>query len=113
MTLLLCFCHYLARSEVCKGCQSHVTLDINLPIASVDLRFFCLTNIFRVFTLLTLLAYILSRFYETVGVRPFVCPAIQPQQRRAAGLLLSAVRAKDIDRQRRAPGSNGAAAVPC
>jgi len=32
------------------------------------------------------------------------------QQRRAAGLLLSAVRAKDIDRQRRAPGSSSAAA---
>ena len=31
-------------------------------------------------------------------------------QRRAAGLLLSAVRARDIDRQRRAPGSSGAAA---
>ena len=48
-TILLCFCHYLARSEVCKGCQSHVTLDINLPIASVDLRFFCLANIFSRF----------------------------------------------------------------
>jgi len=32
------------------------------------------------------------------------------QQRRAAGLLLSAVRAKDIDRQRWAPGSSSAAA---
>jgi len=32
------------------------------------------------------------------------------QQRRAAGLLLSAVRAKDIDRQHRAPGSSSAAA---
>jgi len=32
------------------------------------------------------------------------------QQRRAAGLLLSAVRAKDIDRQRRAPGGSSAAA---
>jgi len=32
------------------------------------------------------------------------------QQRRAAGLLLSAVRAKDIDRQRRAPGRSSAAA---
>jgi len=32
------------------------------------------------------------------------------QQRRAAGLLLSAVRAKDIDRQRWAPGNSGTAA---
>ena len=32
------------------------------------------------------------------------------QQRRAAGLLLSAVRAKHIDRQRRATGSNSDAA---
>jgi len=32
------------------------------------------------------------------------------QQRRAAGLLVSAVRAKHIDRQRRAPGSNSDAA---
>ena len=32
------------------------------------------------------------------------------QQRRTAGLLLSAVRAEDIDRQRRAPGSSSAAA---
>ena len=31
-------------------------------------------------------------------------------QRRVAGLLLSAVRAKDIDRQRRAPGRSSAAA---
>jgi len=30
------------------------------------------------------------------------------QQRRATGLLLSAVCAKDIDRQRRAPGSSSA-----
>jgi len=37
-----------------------------------------------------------------VSVRPYVCPSIRPQQRRAAGLLLSAVRAEDIDRQRRA-----------
>jgi len=32
------------------------------------------------------------------------------QQRRAVGLLLSAVRAKDIDRQRRVLGSSNAAA---
>jgi len=44
------------------------------------------------------------------GVRPSVCPVIRPQQRREAGLLLSAVQAGDIDRQRRAPCSNGAAA---
>jgi len=37
-----------------------------------------------------------------VSVRPSVCPASRTQQRRAAGLLLSAVRAKDIDGQRRA-----------
>ena len=42
----------------------------------------------------------------TVGcpsVCPFVCPIIRPQQRRAAALLLSAVRTGDIDRQRWAP----------
>ena len=44
------------------------------------------------------------------SVRPSVCPISQTQQRRAAGLLLSAVRAKEIDRQRRAPGSSSAAA---
>jgi len=48
-----------------------------------------------------------------VSVRPSVCcPVIRPQQRRAAGLLLSArtVQAGYIDRrQRRAPYSNGAA----
>ena len=40
----------------------------------------------------------------SLSVRPSVCP-IWPQQRRAAGLLLSAVRAGDIDRQRRSPGA--------
>ena len=40
----------------------------------------------------------------SLSVRPSVCP-IRPQQRRAAGLLLSAVRAGDIDRQRRSPGA--------
>jgi len=46
------------------------------------------------------------------SVRPSVCPIDRQQQRRAAGLLLSAVRRGDIDRQRRtpAPSSNGAAA---
>jgi len=44
------------------------------------------------------------------SVRLSVCPIIRPQQRRAAGLLLSAVHAGHIDRQRRAPSSNGAAA---
>ena len=34
-------------------------------------------------------------------VRPSVCPVDRQQQRGAAGLLLSAVRAGDIDRQRR------------
>jgi len=54
-----------------------------------------------------------SRVYKTVrfpSVRQSVCPISRTQQRRAAGLLLSAVRAKDIDRQRRAPGSSSAAA---
>ena len=37
-----------------------------------------------------------------VSVQPYVCPSIRPQQRRAAGLLLSAMQAEDIDRQRRA-----------
>ena len=45
-----------------------------------------------------------SRVYETVERPPHVCPAV------AAGLLLSAARAGDADRQRRAPGSSGAAA---
>ena len=44
------------------------------------------------------------------SVRQSVCPISQTQQRRAVGLLLSAVRAEDIDRQRRAPGSSSAAA---
>ena len=54
-----------------------------------------------------------SRVYKTIrcpSVRQSVCPTSRTQQRRAAGLLLSAVRAKDIDRQHRAPGSNSAAA---
>jgi len=38
-------------------------------------------------------------------VRPSVCLIIGPQPRRAAGLLLSAVWAGDIDRQRRPPGA--------
>jgi len=45
-----------------------------------------------------------------VSVRPSVRQSVRPisqtQQRRAAGLLLSAVRAKDIGRQRQAPGSS-------
>ena len=48
------------------------------------------------------------RVYETIvrpSVRPSVClsacPIMRPQQRRAAGLLLSAERAGDIDRQQR------------
>jgi len=45
-----------------------------------------------------------------VSVRQSVCPISRAQQRRAAGLLMNAVRAKDIDRQRRAPGSSSAAA---
>ena len=54
-----------------------------------------------------------SRVYKTVrcpSVRQSVCPISRTQQSRAAGLLLSAVRAKYIDRQRRAPGSSSAAA---
>ena len=37
------------------------------------------------------------------GVRPSVCPVDRQQQRRAAGLLLSSLRAGDIDRQLPAP----------
>jgi len=50
-----------------------------------------------------------SRVYDTVER---VCPIIRPQQRRAAGLLLSAERAVDIDRQRPAAAASqhGAAA---
>ena len=45
-------------------------------------------------------------------VRPSVCPVDRQPLRRVAGLLLSAVRAGNIDRHRRAPAlsSNGAAA---
>jgi len=50
-----------------------------------------------------------SRVYGTVRcpfVRPTsVCPIDRQQQRHAAGLLLSATRAGDIDRPRRAPSS--------
>ena len=47
-----------------------------------------------------------------LSVRPFVCPIIRPQQRRADSLLLSAVRARDSDQKRRgrAPSSSGIAA---
>ena len=44
------------------------------------------------------------------SVRQSVCLISQTQQRRVVGLLLSAVCAKDIYRQRRAPGSSSAAA---
>ena len=46
------------------------------------------------------------------SVRPSICPIVRQPLWRAAGLLLSAPRAEDIDRQRRAPArsSNGAAA---
>jgi len=46
-----------------------------------------------------------------LSVRLSVCPIYRPLQLRAAGLLLGAPRAGDIDRQRRAPSSNGAAAA--
>ena len=64
-------------------------------------------------TLPTLPRSMQSRVYEMVerlSVRVSVCPIIGKQQRRAAGLLLRAVRAADIDRQPRAPSCNGAAA---
>jgi len=44
-----------------------------------------------------------SRIYETIG-----CPSVRPSvsyQRRAAGMLLSAVPAEDVDIQRRAAGA--------
>ena len=41
------------------------------------------------------------------SVRPSVCPIDQQQQRRSAGLLLSALRVGDIDQQLRAPHSAG------
>ena len=40
-----------------------------------------------------------------VSVRPSVCPVDRQQQRRAAGLLLSALRAGDMDGYLRAPAS--------
>jgi len=52
-----------------------------------------------------------ARSTKRSGVRQSVCPTIPPQQRRAASLLLRAVWAGDIDRQRLAPSSgNGASA---
>jgi len=57
-----------------------------------------------------------SRVYETVerpSVLPTVCPSVYPIIRQhSASLLLSAVRAEDIDRQRHTPGAqqHGAAA---
>ena len=57
-----------------------------------------------------------SRVYKTVP-RPSVCQSVCPisrtQQQRAAGLLRSAVRTKDIDRQRQAPGGSSATARGC
>jgi len=49
---------------------------------------------------------------ERQSVRPSVCPVDRQQQRRAVGLLLSAMRTGDIDRQRPAPApsSNGVVA---
>jgi len=38
-----------------------------------------------------------------MSVHPSVCPIYRPLQQRAAGLLLGAPRAGDIDRQQRAP----------
>jgi len=56
---------------------------------------------------LLLHAYVVSEAgtIKWYGVRPTVCPIIRPQARRAAGLLLSAMRAGDIERQRRLPGA--------
>jgi len=48
---------------------------------------------------------------QRYGVRPSVCP-VHPLQQRAAGLLLLALRAGHIDRQRRAP-SNTAFSSKC
>jgi len=58
-----------------------------------------------------------GRVYVTVE-RPSLCPSVRPavcsinrhQQRRPAGLVLSTLRAGDIDRQLRSLSSNGAAA---
>ena len=53
-------------------------------------------------------------FMKRSSTRPSVCQSVCPidqqQQRRAAGLLLSAVQPGDIDRQQRAPSSNCATA---
>jgi len=47
-----------------------------------------------------------------LSARPSVCPIVRPQERRAAGLLLSTSRARDIDRQQAlALSSNGTAAL--
>jgi len=71
------------------------------------------------YSLLALPHSMRSRVYVTVGrpsvrpsVRLSVCPIVRQPVRRVAGLLLSAVRAGDVDRQRRAPApsSSGAAA---
>jgi len=54
----------------------------------------------------------MKRSTVCLSVYLFVYPIDRQQQRRAAGLLLSAVRARDIDQQWRAPepSSNGASA---
>ena len=45
----------------------------------------------------------IERLSVCLSVCPSVCPIIRPQQRRAAGLLLSAVPTGDLDRQWQAP----------
>jgi len=45
------------------------------------------------------------------SVRPFVCPIDRQQQRHAAGLLLSAVRAGDLDQQQARRSATNAGSV--
>jgi len=60
------------------------------------------------FRLSALRAYMRSKVYET-ALCPSVClsvrPIIRSQPQRAAALLLSAVPAGDVDRQRQRPGA--------
>ena len=61
-----------------------------------------------------LLTVICGRVFVTIqcpSVRPFVCLSVPFCAAAAAGLLLLARQAGDIDRQRRAPSRSGAAAT--
>jgi len=91
------------------GLRTHPRTDVDPPRVELPSAVGCIAAR-RAITCSNCSHRMCSRVYETV--RLSVCPVIRPQQWRAAGLLLSAVRVGDIDRQRRAPAtcSGGAAA---